>query len=190
MVTWGLLGPDQRGNPITSIAACCACAARGHAAVPPSSVMNSRRFNCSNGIRCPASRIAGYRISQSGGSVVLWVAWVLSVRITQRTGQVMGGCNESIFWIVTNITDNAHHESVLDCVSHWFVLPREPRDVAITSRGSRQVHRAFCSDSISRLISTAITPGNASTTANRATVIIAIMINLPSGWSRGESPGS
>jgi len=44
----------------------------GHAAAPPSSVMNSRRLNRSNCIRSPASqgRIAEYRISedQSGGS--------------------------------------------------------------------------------------------------------------------------
>ena len=33
-------------NPITGIAGCCARAASGHAtAAPPSSVMNSRRFN-------------------------------------------------------------------------------------------------------------------------------------------------
>src|SRR5262249_21101505 len=31
-------------NPITGIAGCCARAASGHAAAPPSSVMNSRRF--------------------------------------------------------------------------------------------------------------------------------------------------
>jgi hypothetical protein len=30
--------------PITGIAGCCACAASGHAAAAPSSVMNSRRF--------------------------------------------------------------------------------------------------------------------------------------------------
>jgi hypothetical protein len=55
-------------------------------------------------------------------------------------------------------------------------------------RSVRKAHRAtvhrLCSASISRLISTAINPGNASTTANRANVIIAIMINLPSGWAR------
>jgi hypothetical protein len=32
-------------NPITGIAGYCACAAIGHAAAPPSSVMNSRRFH-------------------------------------------------------------------------------------------------------------------------------------------------
>src|SRR5262245_20735573 len=31
-------------NPITGIAGCCARAASGHAAAPPSSVMNSRRL--------------------------------------------------------------------------------------------------------------------------------------------------
>jgi hypothetical protein len=31
-------------NPITGIAGCCAPAASGHAAAPPISVMNSRRF--------------------------------------------------------------------------------------------------------------------------------------------------
>src|SRR5262245_10084899 len=35
-------------NPTVGIfAACCACAANGHAAAPPSSVMNSRRFTAS-----------------------------------------------------------------------------------------------------------------------------------------------
>ena len=53
-----------------------------------------------------------------------------------------------------------------------------------------KVHRAFCSASISRLISTAINPGKASATANRANVIIAIMINLPCGWARGDFPAS
>ena len=38
-------------NPITGIAGCCARAASGHAAAPPSSVMNSRRF-----IRSPRRR--------------------------------------------------------------------------------------------------------------------------------------
>jgi hypothetical protein len=33
-----------RRNPITGIAACCARAASGHTAAPPSSVMNVRRF--------------------------------------------------------------------------------------------------------------------------------------------------
>jgi hypothetical protein len=43
---------------------CCARAASGHAtAAPPSSVMNSRLFNRSNCIRCPASG------SQHNGSV-------------------------------------------------------------------------------------------------------------------------
>ena len=37
---WALLGVP----PITGIADCCARAASGHAAAPPSSVMNSRRF--------------------------------------------------------------------------------------------------------------------------------------------------
>jgi hypothetical protein len=32
-------------NPITGVPGCCARAASGHAAAPPSSVMNSRRFN-------------------------------------------------------------------------------------------------------------------------------------------------
>ena len=37
--------PDVlRRNPITGIADCCARAASGQAAAPPSSVMNSRRF--------------------------------------------------------------------------------------------------------------------------------------------------
>ena len=39
MVTWGLLGPDQRGNPITSIAACCARVVSGHTAALPMSVV-------------------------------------------------------------------------------------------------------------------------------------------------------
>jgi hypothetical protein len=32
-------------NPITGIAGCCARAASGHTAAPPTSVMNSRRLN-------------------------------------------------------------------------------------------------------------------------------------------------
>src|SRR5262249_9361280 len=40
-------------NPITGIADCCALAASGHAAAPPSSVINSRRCSWSNGIRSP-----------------------------------------------------------------------------------------------------------------------------------------
>jgi hypothetical protein len=48
-------------NPITGIAGCCARArsghaATGHAAAPPSSVMNARRFNCSKGINRPPAR--------------------------------------------------------------------------------------------------------------------------------------
>jgi hypothetical protein len=42
--------------PITGIAACCARDAIGHAAAPPSSVMNSRLFNRSNRIRSPSAR--------------------------------------------------------------------------------------------------------------------------------------
>jgi len=38
LVLWAFLG----WNPITGIAGCCARAASGHAATPPSSVMNSR----------------------------------------------------------------------------------------------------------------------------------------------------
>jgi len=34
----------SRRNPITGIADCCARAASGHAAAPPSSVMNARRL--------------------------------------------------------------------------------------------------------------------------------------------------
>jgi hypothetical protein len=37
--------PIQRVQAITGIAGCCARAASGHAAAPPSSVMKSRRFN-------------------------------------------------------------------------------------------------------------------------------------------------
>jgi hypothetical protein len=36
--------PDEE-TPITGIAGCCARAASGHAAAPPSSVMKSRRFH-------------------------------------------------------------------------------------------------------------------------------------------------
>jgi hypothetical protein len=32
-------------NPITGMAGCCACAATGNAAAPPSRVMKLRRFN-------------------------------------------------------------------------------------------------------------------------------------------------
>jgi hypothetical protein len=35
---------------------CCARAANGHTAAPPSSVMNSRRFNRSKSIRTPLTR--------------------------------------------------------------------------------------------------------------------------------------
>jgi len=38
------LGVSLLRNPITGIAVCCACTASGHAAAPPSSVMNVRRF--------------------------------------------------------------------------------------------------------------------------------------------------
>ena len=38
------LGRPPLRKPITGIAGCCARAASGHAAAPPSSVMNSRRF--------------------------------------------------------------------------------------------------------------------------------------------------
>jgi len=37
-------------NPITGIADCCARAASGHAAAPPSSVMNSRRLMSDMGL--------------------------------------------------------------------------------------------------------------------------------------------
>jgi hypothetical protein len=42
----GKPGPDKPANrtPITGIADCCARTAIGHAAAPPSSVMNARRF--------------------------------------------------------------------------------------------------------------------------------------------------
>src|SRR5215472_10516885 len=45
-------------NPITGIPGCCAPAASGHAAAPPSSVMNSRRFIVAI-IRSPRRRAAG-----------------------------------------------------------------------------------------------------------------------------------
>src|SRR5262245_31846334 len=38
------LGDSLLRNPITGIAACCACAADGHTAAPATSVMNSRRL--------------------------------------------------------------------------------------------------------------------------------------------------
>jgi hypothetical protein len=38
------VGDTAPRNPITGIVGCCARAARGHAAAPPSSVMNSRRL--------------------------------------------------------------------------------------------------------------------------------------------------
>jgi hypothetical protein len=38
-------GDPGWSNPIAGIAACCARATTGHAAAPPRSVMNSRRFN-------------------------------------------------------------------------------------------------------------------------------------------------
>jgi len=43
IVTLRLRGPASR-NPITGKIGCCARAASGHVAAPPSSVMNSRRF--------------------------------------------------------------------------------------------------------------------------------------------------
>ena len=48
-------GPPLR-KPITGIAGCCARAASGHAAAPPSSVMNSRRFT-----RSPRRRAGSVR---------------------------------------------------------------------------------------------------------------------------------
>jgi hypothetical protein len=52
-----LTGADELlRNPITGIAACCARAASGQAAAPPSSVMNSRRFMRSNCIPSPPAR--------------------------------------------------------------------------------------------------------------------------------------
>jgi len=42
MMVMGRVGYD----PVTGIVGCCTCTASGHvAATPPSSVMNSRRFN-------------------------------------------------------------------------------------------------------------------------------------------------
>ena len=46
-----------RRNPITGIAGFCARAASGHAAAPPSSVMNSRRFNRPNCIPLPLAKM-------------------------------------------------------------------------------------------------------------------------------------
>ncbi len=40
-------GDEGSINPTTGIGPCCAAAATGHAATPPSSVINSRRFTCS-----------------------------------------------------------------------------------------------------------------------------------------------
>jgi hypothetical protein len=57
-------GPDSAKGT----AACCARAASGHAAAPPSSVMNSRRLNGSNCIRCPPAK-PDCRISNWRGSV-------------------------------------------------------------------------------------------------------------------------
>jgi len=37
-------GDEEWRNPITGIAGCCARAASGHAAAPPSRVMNARRL--------------------------------------------------------------------------------------------------------------------------------------------------
>jgi hypothetical protein len=45
----GKVGDLAWRNPITGIGGCCARAASGHAAAPPSSVMNSRRFMLSMG---------------------------------------------------------------------------------------------------------------------------------------------
>jgi hypothetical protein len=39
------LGDAKPKYPITGIAGCCARAASGHVAAPPTSVMNSRRFS-------------------------------------------------------------------------------------------------------------------------------------------------
>src|SRR5262245_56018712 len=51
-------------KPTTGIAACCARAAIGHAAAPPSNVMNSRRFTAS------ASRVSDRKDSTPGGRLV------------------------------------------------------------------------------------------------------------------------
>jgi len=63
------LGAAENSNIQSPASA--AHAASGHAAAPPISVMNSRRFIWSNCIRSPTSqgRIGGYRIGedQSGG---------------------------------------------------------------------------------------------------------------------------
>jgi len=50
---------DLVGDPITGSAGCCALAPSGHAAVPPSSVMNSRHFasNCEQPHRSRYARI-------------------------------------------------------------------------------------------------------------------------------------
>jgi hypothetical protein len=45
-------------NPITGIAGCCAPAARGHAAAPPSSEMNARHFTAQMPPVRPTERIA------------------------------------------------------------------------------------------------------------------------------------
>src|SRR6516165_1154615 len=48
------IGPSITGDlalkyPMTRIAACCACAASGHTAAPPSNVMNLRRLRAGMG---------------------------------------------------------------------------------------------------------------------------------------------
>ena len=70
---WGLR------NPITGIAGCCARAASGHAAAPPSSVMNSRRLTRSPRRRGRAgsgnsrpSALAVLRLIMSSNPVACW----------------------------------------------------------------------------------------------------------------------
>jgi len=46
----GVAGDALPSNPTTGIAGCCARAASGHAAAPPSSVMNSRRLMLNTGV--------------------------------------------------------------------------------------------------------------------------------------------
>jgi len=77
-------------NPITGIADCCARAASGHAAaVPPSGVMNSRRFMLNMGTSSPVAWRRRHRA---------WRSVYRTLSLPQSSRQVLGAdlnCSES-----------------------------------------------------------------------------------------------
>src|SRR5262249_33947093 len=75
------LSDEPLRNPVIGIAGCCACAASGHAAAPPSSVMNWRRLMSSMG-SSPEPAVPAYR----------------RLRMPRKRPQVLGvdlNCSES-----------------------------------------------------------------------------------------------